>query len=313
MAATQSGDAADRGSGMNDKRPVQWLSLLANLGALIGLLLIVVQLRQNRDLMRAEIRHDLAMGIVDLLNVPAADAQLASVLRRGALGEALTPDEQFQFELRTNALLRYWEDVHYQYRQGLYDEVEFSAQKEAWGATSHHSVGLAAYWCRVRELYSPEFMAELDALQPPDACHQETGSMLPADLTEFATRYTEAWSSQDPSRVGAFFAENGTLKINDGEPSVGRAAITETARSFMTAIPDLALVMDSLGRRGDRITYHWTLSGTNTGPGGTGNAIRISGFEEWLFGPDPLIQHSQGHMDEAEYTRQLEMGHTPSK
>jgi hypothetical protein len=258
---------------MREKRPAQWLSLLANLGALIGLLLIVAQLRQNRDLMRAQIRHDLSMGIVEMLNVPAGNAQLASVLRRGELGVPLTADEQFQFDVSTNALLRYWEDVHYQYRQGLYDEVEFSAQREAWGATIGRSVGLAAYWCRVRELYSPEFMAELDALQPPDSCSQETGSMA---------------------------------------PSVGRAAITATALSFMTALPDMVLVMDSLGRSGDRITYHWTLTGTNTGPGGTGNAVHISGFEEWLFGPDGLIEHSQGHMDEAEYARQLAGGATPA-
>ena len=297
---------------MSEKRPAQWLSLLANLGALIGLLLIVAQLRQNRDLMRAQIRHDLSMGIVEMLNVPAGNAQLASVLRRGELGVPLTADEQFQFDVRTNALLRYWEDVHYQYRQGLYDEVEFSAQREAWGATIGRSVGLAAYWCRVRELYSPEFMAELDALQPPDSCSQETGSMAPSDLTEFATRYTRAWSSQNPANVAAFFAESGALRINDGEPSVGRAAITATALSFMTALPDMVLVMDSLGRSGDRITYHWTLTGTNTGPGGTGNAVHISGFEEWLFGPDGLIEHSQGHMDEAEYARQLAGGATPA-
>ena len=296
---------------MSQKRPAQWLSLLANLGALIGLLLIAAQLRQNRELMRSQVRHDLSMGIVELLNVPAGNAQLASVLRRGELGEPLTADERFQFNVRTNALLRYWEDVHYQYRHGLSDEVEFSAQKEAWGATIRRSVGLAMYWCGVRELYSPEFRAELDALQPPNACNQETGPMAPADLAEFATRYTQAWSSQDPASVAAFFAETGALKINDGEPSVGRAAITATALSFMTALPDMVLVMDSLGRSGERVTYHWTLTGSNTGPGGTGNAVHISGYEEWLFGPDGLIAHSQGHMDEAEYARQLANGATP--
>ena len=55
---------------------------MANLGELIGLLLIVVQLRQNRDLMPAQIRHDLSMAIVQLLNTPAANSQLASVLRQ---------------------------------------------------------------------------------------------------------------------------------------------------------------------------------------------------------------------------------------
>ena len=148
----------------------QWLSAGANVGALIGLLLIVVQLQQNRDLMRAQIRHDLSMGIVELLNTPAANSQLASVLRRGASGEDLTPDERFQFELRSNALLRYWEDVHYQYRQGLYDEVEYAAQKKAWGGTLGRSVGLASYWCDVRTMYSPLFMAELDALLTTYRC-----------------------------------------------------------------------------------------------------------------------------------------------
>ncbi len=140
------------------------------------------------------------------------------------------------------------------------------------------------------------------------ACGQETRETVPADLTEFATKYTAAWGSQDPASVAAFFAENGSLKINDGEPSVGRAAITATAQSFMTALPDMVLAMDSLGHAGDRVTYHWTLTGTNTGPRGTGNAVHISGFEEWLFGPEGLIADSQGHMDEAEYDRQLKTG-----
>lgn len=152
------------------ERLTRWLSLVANVGALIGLLLVGLQLRQNRDLMRAQVRHELAMGIVELLNSPAGNSQLASVLRRGALGDSLTPDDQFQFELRSNALLRYWENVHYQYRQGLYDEVEFAKQKEAWGAAMTTSVAFVAYWCEVRTLYSPLFMAELDGLLTTRMC-----------------------------------------------------------------------------------------------------------------------------------------------
>lgn len=159
-----------QGNSLKGKRLTRWLPLVANVGALIGLLLVVVQLQQNRDLMRAQIRHELAMGIVELLNSPAGNSQLASVLRRGALGDQLNPDEEFQFHLRSNALLRYWENVHYQYRQGLYDEVEFSKQKEAWGATLATSVALVAYWCEVRTLYSPLFMSELDGLLDTRKC-----------------------------------------------------------------------------------------------------------------------------------------------
>ncbi len=130
--------------------------------------------------------------------------------------------------------------------------------------------------------------------------------MNPADLEDFATRYTAAWCSQDAASVAAFFAEDGSLKVNDGDAAVGRAAITAVAQGFMSAFPDMVVTMNSLGRAGDRVTYQWTLTGTNTGPGGTGNPVRISGCEAWRFGPDRLIAESQGQFDEADYQRQLE-------
>jgi len=127
-------------------------------------------------------------------------------------------------------------------------------------------------------------------------------------LREFARRYTEAWCSQDPERVAAHYAPDGSLTINSGEPSVGRAAITEAARSFMDAFPDMRVSMDELRAGSEGPEYHWTLVGTNTGPGGTGRGVRISGFEEWTIGDDGLIAASLGHFDEAEYQRQLELG-----
>jgi hypothetical protein len=105
--------------------------------------------------------------------------------------------------------------------------------------------------------------------------------------------------------VAAFFAEKGSLKINDGEPHVGRAAITEVARGFMRGFPDLAVSMDGLEKNGDLWIYRWTLTGTNTGPGGSGNKVRISGYEEWTLGADGLVAESSGHFDAADYQRQV--------
>ena len=129
-----------------------------------------------------------------------------------------------------------------------------------------------------------------------------------AQLRDFATRYTAAWCSQNPEAVAAFFSPNGSLTINDGAPSVGRTAIADAARSFMTVFPDLQVFLDDLKQSGSRFEFHWTLTGTNTGPGGTGQKVRISGFEEWKFGADGLIEDSLGHFDPAEYARQLQHG-----
>jgi predicted ester cyclase len=98
------------------------------------------------------------------------------------------------------------------------------------------------------------------------------------------------------------------LTINEGTPSVGRPAITAAAQQFMTAFPDMLVKMESVTREGGHVVFRWTLTGTNTGPGGTGKAVHISGYEEWTRGDDGLIAESQGHFDEAEYRRQVSEG-----
>ncbi len=130
-----------------------------------------------------------------------------------------------------------------------------------------------------------------------------------ARIHELATRYTAAWCSHDAASVAAFFAPDGSLTINGGTPAIGRGEITAAAQGFMTAFPDMKVLMDSVVLQGrDRAVYHWTLVGTNTGPSGTGRAVHISGFEEWRIGADGLIAESLGHFDVAEYQRQLQRG-----
>jgi hypothetical protein len=150
------------------------------------------------------------------------------------------------------------------------------------------------------------------------------------ELKEFATRYAKAWCSQNPESVAAFYAENGSLSVNDGPPAVGRAAIAGKARGFMTTFPDMVVTFDKLVRDEEGTKFHWTLTGTNTGPGGTGKRVRISGYELWKIDNgadgsratwtgkpervgeqggesinDGLIGESKGHFDGAEYERQL--------
>ncbi len=128
------------------------------------------------------------------------------------------------------------------------------------------------------------------------------------ELQEFAKRYAEAWCSQDPDRVAVFFTENGSLSVNDRPPAVGRAAIAEVARGFMRTFPDMAVTIDDVSRDSEGTKFHWTLTGTNSGPGGTGKSVRVSGYELWQFDNAGLIENSKGHFDSAEYERQLKHG-----
>ncbi len=127
--------------------------------------------------------------------------------------------------------------------------------------------------------------------------------MTSSPLTEFATRYAKAWCSQNPESVAAFFAENASLTVNGGPPTPP----LQIARGFMRDFPDMIVTFDKLEPRGDQTEFHWTLTGTDTGPSGTGNKVRISGFELWKMDNDGLIAESKGNFDAAEYDRQLKL------
>ena len=124
-------------------------------------------------------------------------------------------------------------------------------------------------------------------------------------LRDMAVRYTAAWCSHDAASVAAFFAPDGSLRVNDAAPAIGRTAVAAVAQEFMTAFPDLQVLMDGLAVEDGVLVYRWTLVGTNTGPGGTGQHVRIQGCEEWRVGPSDLIAASLGHFDADEYARQL--------
>jgi hypothetical protein len=67
-------------------------------------------------------------------------------------------------------MFRYFENVHYQYRVGLYDEAEFERQRLAWANYMNGSARAPGVWCRYQHLVSAEFAAELNALLISDPC-----------------------------------------------------------------------------------------------------------------------------------------------
>lgn len=153
----------------------------------------------------------------------------------------------------------------------------------------------------------PAYVSGLgDALVRIDASENSAdaaANMSP--LTDFARDYAMAWSSQNPDSVAAFYSESGRLTVNGGEPAIGRTAIANVARGFMEAFPDMVVAFDRMGADAGKQVFHWTLTGTNTGPGGTGARITINGAEAWLIGPGGLIADSLGAFDAADYARQL--------
>jgi uncharacterized protein (TIGR02246 family) len=140
------------------------------------------------------------------------------------------------------------------------------------------------------------------------ACQPTEDPSEIAELTAFATRYAAAWSGSDPVAFASFYAEDGSLRINDGETAKGRDAVAQMAQGFMTSFPDMVVRLVELRQTDDYVEFHWHWTGTNSGSGGTGNAVDLRGYEQWILDDDGLILQSLGHLDDAEYQRQLNAG-----
>lgn len=116
----------------------QTLAILANVGVLFGILLLVYELAQNRQMIRAQTRTTIAEGLTDYLMTVSMDERVTSVLIGGDAGELTAPSadasdiERRPYDILMTASISYYENVHYQYRMGLYDETEFAAQRDRW-------------------------------------------------------------------------------------------------------------------------------------------------------------------------------------
>jgi nuclear transport factor 2 (NTF2) superfamily protein len=167
-------------------------------------------------------------------------------------------------------------------------------------------LGLAVIACSPQEpARDVEGMAEVEAAAAAAAAAAAWAGGG-HDYVSMGPTYTEAWNSRDPARVAEFFAEDGSLTFNDGEPLVGRAAIEAAVKSRMDALPDSVLKIEAFEELGDmRFRYRWTFAGTDTGPGGTGRRVELGGYDEWEVSELGDIATSRSYYDAEDYKRQL--------
>lgn len=123
----------------------------------------------------------------------------------------------------------------------------------------------------------------------------------PEAVRAMAAAYTAAWNSGSPEAVASFYAADGNIVINRGDPWMGRKGIADMAAGFFADVPNLTLVCDEVRCAGNHVAYFWTFTGTHAA---TKNPLRVAGWEEWDLDPDLKVVASRGWYDAAGYERQ---------
>lgn len=124
-------------------------------------------------------------------------------------------------------------------------------------------------------------------------------------MNAVADGYTAAWNSGSAEAVAEFYAPDGRIVINGGEPWEGRAGVARMAAGFYADVPDLTLACDGLRVAGDHVVYLWTFTGSHSG---SGKPLRVVGWEEWDVDADLRVKSSRGWYDADDYARQATGG-----
>lgn len=140
----------------------QTIQVLANVGVIAGIIFLAVEIRQNNRLMMAQTRSDIAQEIAGSLRAMsmsefAGDVAQPEVLQQVGSVEAL------RFQNYNLAVFRMWENIHYQWSLGLYEDSEFAGEKEIW-AEAINRPSLCGLFCRSRNGFSAEFRSEIEAI-----------------------------------------------------------------------------------------------------------------------------------------------------
>ena len=147
----------------------RWLTLIANIGVLTGIILLLVELNQTQEIARAQIRNEVYQG---LSPVTMVGLDYAQIIVKANAGEKLSAVEVTMLSGFSEQMLRYWENANYQYQMGMYDETEYSAHKNTISDVilDVFPGPLIPHYCLNRDGFSESFRSMLDEFITTQMC-----------------------------------------------------------------------------------------------------------------------------------------------
>ncbi len=147
----------------------EWLTLIANVAVVGGILFLAIELRQNNELLRSESRQALVAN--DLTSL-TANLENADVFAKLVSEVELSSEEQLRVSFMYALDLRNREFEYFQYINGLLDEETWLAYRHVI-LINHSTVLGRKWWDEIgRGIVDPEFARLVEGLlvdaQPDD-------------------------------------------------------------------------------------------------------------------------------------------------
>ncbi|RYH11533.1 nuclear transport factor 2 family protein [Tropicimonas sp. IMCC6043] len=127
----------------------------------------------------------------------------------------------------------------------------------------------------------------------------------PGAEAKLAADCTAAWNFGSAEAVASFYAEDGVIVINRGNPWTGRARVRDMAVGFIADVSDLVQTCDNIWCSDSHADYVWTFTGHDAA---SGLQLTVRGWEEWDLDEERRVKHASGWFDAEDYARQAPGG-----
>ena len=147
---------------MNAEKVNTWLSLGANIGVVIGLMLLIIEIGQNTDMMRAQINQSRAdTALFQQYSMSDTD-YIAPIIAKTMRGEQLSDVEMIRYDARMRAFNRNQDNNLWQYNQGYLGENIPRSIKGAVRSVIGESELAISTWDGQKYSYTEEYVAFVD-------------------------------------------------------------------------------------------------------------------------------------------------------
>ena len=106
----------------------QWLTLMANIGVLSGIVFLAVELQQNTHQLKLQ-SYQAWQAVNSEINMAITDPELSAIVSSGHKGSTkLTKDNYIAYAMYHMSLMQMAQSTHYLYLQGAIDEELWRAE-----------------------------------------------------------------------------------------------------------------------------------------------------------------------------------------
>lgn len=142
---------------MDTDRLNRWLTLGANIGVLVGLLLLVAEIRQTNAIAQAEAINVMTQNAYTILQMYRDPRNIAALDRVGKVGwENLTYEDQLLLSSVESMFMSHVQNAYYQHKLGIYNDEQF--ETVLWNMEQSLKIAWRRkFWENARASYTPEF------------------------------------------------------------------------------------------------------------------------------------------------------------